>query len=303
MKCRLLLLVAASSLSLIASVRDASAIQAYAIEDLNNLVIFDTATPSTVTTLPFSGATTRLDGLDFRPANGLLYGYDQSSNQLVTVDPLTAVTTFVSNPSTTSSSSELGLDFNPVSDRLRLVNEDDQNLRTNVETGVTTVDTPLAYLAADPNFGINPLINEAAYTNADNDPVTSTTLYYLDYGLDILATTSNPNGGAVTTVGPLGVNTTGYTGFDIFTDAGGMNTAYAILSNSDNLPSFYTVDLSNGAASLVGQVGDGDIREVYALALTPVVPEPSTLLTWAAMATLAGEAMRRRRGNTTVERG
>lgn len=303
MKRRLLMFVAFSGMLMVAFLREASAIQAYAIEDFNNLVIFDTATPSTASTIAFSGATTRLDGLDFRPANGLLYGYDQSSNQLVTVNPLTAVTTLVSNPSTASSSSELGIDFNPVSDRLRVVNEDDQNLRINVETGATTVDTPLAYQPADPNFGINPLINEVAYTNADNDPITSTTLYYLDHGLDILATTTNPNGGAVATVGTLGVNTTGYTGFDIFTDAGGMNTAYAILSNSDNSPSLYTISLGTGAATLVGQLGDGSIREVYALALAPVVPEPSTLLTWAAMATLAGEAMRRRRVNVTVERG
>ncbi|HEY6563246.1 MAG TPA: DUF4394 domain-containing protein, partial [Pirellulaceae bacterium] len=249
-------------------------------------------TPGTTSTIPFSGATSRLDGLDFRPANGLLYGYDESSNRVVTVDPLTAFTTLVSNPTTGSTTSDLGIDFNPVPDRMRLVNVDDQNLRINVDTGATIVDGTLAYDAGDPNTGVNPLINEAAYSNNDNDPATATTLYYLDYGLDILVTTSNPNGGVVNTVGNLGVLTSSYTGLDIFTD-GGVNTAYAILSNSDNLPSLYTVNLQTGAAALIGQVGNGSVFEVYSLALVPV-PEPSS---WFVVTTVAltGAALRRRR--------
>ncbi len=100
------------------------------------LIRFDIANPggSSVVGL-FSGAVNAIDGLDFRPANGLLYGYSSSLNSLVTINPLTAVTTFVSSPSTGSSISLLGVDFNPVPDRLRLVNLNDQNLRINVDTG------------------------------------------------------------------------------------------------------------------------------------------------------------------------
>jgi hypothetical protein len=57
---------------------------------------------------------------------------------------------------------------------LRLVNAVDQNLRINVDSGATTVDSALAYAAADPNFGVNPVVTEVAYINNDNDPVTGT---------------------------------------------------------------------------------------------------------------------------------
>ena len=84
------------------------------------LIRFDTSTPGSVTVVGnFSGATSFLSGLDFRPADGLLYGYNGVTNQLVTVNLATAQTTFVANPSTGSNTTDLGLDFNPMADRLR----------------------------------------------------------------------------------------------------------------------------------------------------------------------------------------
>jgi hypothetical protein len=275
--------------------RDAAAIQAYAIQDFNVLVAFDTSAPELATTTPFSGATNQLDGLDFRASNGLLYGYVQSSNQLVTVDPTTAVTTFVSNPSTPSTSNDLGIDFNPVADRLRVVNANDENLRINVDTGATIVDGTLAYIPGDVNFGVNPNINEAAYLNNDIDPGTTTALYFIDYVADDLVVTTNPNAGELTTVGSLGVDTEFYTGFDIFT-AGGVNTAYAILTEGNNAPGLYTINLSTGAASFIGTVGDGGIAEIYGLAIVPEPSSPTLLLA-------AGLAFATCRGKRRENRG
>ena len=57
----------------------------------DTLIRFDIATPGSLTTVGLlSGAVTRLDGIDFRLANGQLYGYDAFTNQVVTVDPATA---------------------------------------------------------------------------------------------------------------------------------------------------------------------------------------------------------------------
>lgn len=218
--------------------------------------------------------------LSIRPANRLLYGYSLP-NQLVTIAPLTAMTTFVSTPSTGSTAGFLAIDFHPVADRLRLVNINFQNLRINVDTGATTVDTSLAYGAGDPNFGRSPAIIDAAYTNSDTNPATGTALYYIDHVRDTLVTTTNPNGGVLSTVGSLGVTTGTNTGFDILSDGFGGNTAYALLTplGATGVTSLYNVNLSTGAATLVGGLGG---RVALGLAIVQptsgVIPEPSSAL-------------------------
>jgi Domain of unknown function (DUF4394) len=269
-------LTSAVALLLAAASTESKAALAYTIEG-NTLYRFDTATPTAVTAVgAFSGFTAVVDGIDFRPANGVLYGYSQISNAIVTIDVSNAVTSFASTPSTASSTFDLGIDFNPAADRLRLVNLDDQNLRINVDTGATIVDGPLAYAAADPFFGVNPNIKDAAYTNNDNNPATGTTLYYIDIGTNSLVTTSTPNAGTLTTVGSLGVNPNDLLGFDIITDPfTGVNSAFAIL-DTGVASGFYTINLATGAATLVsGTVPNG----FFGLAVTPTaVPEPGTAL-------------------------
>lgn len=265
------------------------AITAYSISsNTESLLRFDTATPGIFTTVAnFSGAVSGLQGIDFRPANGLLYGYSNGSNTLVLVDPNTAVTTLLPAPATGSNTFNLGIDFNPAADRLRLVNVNDQNLRINVDTGATTVDGVLTYVAGDANFGINPQINEAAYLNNDNNPLTATQLFYIDIGTDALVSTLNPNAGALNTVGSLGVNTDLLTGFDIYTDpATGVNSAFAIM-RVGGVSSFYSVNLTTGAATSLGATG---INSPFGLAVqpAPVVPEPSTALVGAALLGLIG---------------
>jgi hypothetical protein len=71
-------------------------------------------------------------------------------------------------------------------DRIRVVSDVDQNLRLNPDTGAVIVDTPLAYKSGDPNFGKNANVVHAAYTNSFKG-ATTTTLYVLDTGLDVLA--------------------------------------------------------------------------------------------------------------------
>ena len=278
--------------SLVLSTASSRAQTAYAIANNgNSLIKFDLATPG-VTSLVgnFSGAATNLDGIDFRPADGLLYGYGVTGNALVTINLNTAATTAALSPSIASTSDDLGIDFNPVADRLRLVNVNDQNLRINV-TGPTTADGALAYIVGDANFGINPAINEAAYTNSDTNLATGTSLFYIDYGRDILVSTLNPNAGSLQTVGPLGVDTTGFTGFDILSDGLGGNTAYALLTASSGIASLYTVNLNTGAATPIGVISQTAATRPYGLAIQ-AVPEPGTMLFGFA---LAGACLTRKR--------
>jgi hypothetical protein len=259
-----------------------------------SLVRFDVTNPGLAETVgTFGGVAERIDGIDFRPSDGRLYGYAQTSNRIVTIDLNNAFTTLVSTPTTASSVRNVGIDFNPVPDRLRLVNPPDQNLRINVATGDTLVDGALAYAAGDPNFGANPVINEVAYTNSDTNPATGTALYYIDSALDILATTTNPNGGALNTVGSLGINAGELTGFDIYSDGLGGNTAYAILTSA-GVHSLYRVNLGTGAATTVGAIAPQIVRPFSLAIVQPTIPEPSSGLV-ACVLTLMSAGMNSRR--------
>ena len=172
------------------------------------------------------------------------------------------------------------------------MNVNEQNLRINVGTGATVSDTALAYIAGDPNVGVNPAINETAYTNSDTNLATGTSLFYIDYGRDILVSTLNPNAGSLQTVGALGVDTTAFTGFDILSDGIGGNTAYALLTASSGIASLYTVNLNTGAATAVGVISQTAAIRPYSLAIVQPVPEPGTLLFGFA---LAGVCLTRKR--------
>jgi hypothetical protein len=93
----------------------------------------------------------------------------------------------------------------------------EQNLRINVDTGLTIVDAPLAFLASDPNAGANPDVTGTAYRNSDADPATGTELYAIDAARDVLVEVPLPggaNGGQLATVGALGVDTDLAAGFN-----------------------------------------------------------------------------------------
>ena len=253
---------------------------AYAIANGGTtLVRFDTATPGTVTTVGnFSGGNTFLDAIDFRPATGQLYGYLSSSNSFYTVNLATgALTAAPAVTGAATNTNQLGIDFNPTIDRVRIVTDSAQNLVYNPNNGVTTVATNLFYAPGDVNLtpGAAPLVVENAYTNNIAGFFGTSTQYGIDYGVDALVTIAN-NAGTLNTVGSLGVDTDAFTGFDIFTGTNGVNSAFALL-NGDTTQGFYSINLATGAATLRGNLGGG-LSQIYSLAIVPtVVPEPGSV--------------------------
>jgi hypothetical protein len=78
----------------------------------------------------------------------------------------------------------------------------------------------------------------------------------------------SPNSGTQFTVGALGVDVQAVGGFDIET-SGATNTAYAALNtNLRGVPQLYTVDLSTGAATAVGNIGRAR-RPLLGIAVAP----------------------------------
>jgi hypothetical protein len=238
----------------------------YGVTAFNNLVSFERANPATVySKVSFTGlqANEQILGIDFRPSNAQLYGLG-STSRLYTINPVTGAATQVGAGQFTPllSGADFGFDFDPVTDKIRVVSGSDQNLRIDPDTVVATTDTPVAFDPTDPNVAVNPSVHGLAYTNNVAGSL-STTLYGIDSNLDRLVrigstggSPTSPNSGLLFTVGALGVDTSGFTGFDIPSSG---NTALAVLAppnfvptNSSNL---YTIDLTTGATTEIGYVG------------------------------------------------
>lgn len=122
-----------------------------------------------------------------------------------------------------------------------------------------------------------------AYTNNDNDPSTGTTLFYINSGSPSnLYNTTNPNGGVLSAVGPLGVSTSDNVGFDI---SGLSGSAYASLTPVTGAgSSFYRINLTTGAATLVGSVGSTGVV-LYGIAAPISAPDTGSALVLLALGT------------------
>ncbi len=243
----------------------------------NRLVSFDRATPGTTrTSVAVTGlqAGENLLGIDYRPADGLLYGVG-SSGRIYTLNPdtgsasvkatLSADATDTTAPYTALAGTDFGVDFNPMADRLRVVSNTGQSLRINVDTGATTTDGSINGGAA------NSAITASAYTNAFAGTA-STTLYALDSATDTLYVQNPPNNGTLASPVALGVDAGAANGFDIDAQT---NVGYAVL-NVGGARTLYTINLAAtaNAASPAGALAVSE--DVRGLALR-AAPAPVVL--------------------------
>jgi LPXTG-motif cell wall-anchored protein len=238
----------------------------------NQLIRFSGTSPGTVSSaVAVTGLQSgeSIQGVDVRPANGQLYAVG-SSGRLYTVDPNSGAATQSGPWSLTLNGDAFGVDFNPVPDRLRVVSDGDQNLRINVDTAEATVDGTLKYAPADPNASANPMVVAAGYTNSMAG-AQSTSLFVIDSGLDVLARQDPPNDGVLNTIGKLGVDVSSAAGFDIAPDG---NRAFAALTTVGGSGSdLYSIDLTTGAATRVGPIGNGQaIRGLASILPTAAAP-------------------------------
>ncbi|MGK5079843.1 DUF4394 domain-containing protein [Janthinobacterium sp. HLX7-2] len=240
----------------------------------NKLLSFDRATPATIrTTATVTGlqAGENLLGIDFRPADGQLYGVG-STGRIYTLNGSTGAATLKASlaadaadttaPYTALAGTEFGVDFNPVADRLRIVSNTGQSLRINVDTGATTTDGNINGGAA------NTAITAAAYSNSFAGTA-STTLFVIDAANATLYTQNPPNNGTLASAVPLGLAATGVAGFDI--DARS-NTGYAIMTVA-GVRNLYTLNLAAATAPATLVAAIGVTEELRGIALTtPAAP-------------------------------
>lgn len=259
----------------------------------NSLLRFSSANPTLTTTVAITGvpAGETLVGIDFRPATGQLFGLsvNDSSNtgSLLILDPQLGTATPVGtagqialvdaagNPVDLPGTG-FGFDFNPTVDRIRVVTSSGLNFRLNPLTGAA-VDGDSGG-AAGSVAGINPdgaikgsttSADATAYTNSFSQTGTPvTTQYTLDATTNSLLIQNPPNSGTQTA--PLAITLNGaaldfdaVSGFDIPDDvqvasanAPASGRAFAALSVGGTT-SLYAIELSTGAATLIGAVGAG----------------------------------------------
>lgn len=214
----------------------------------NELVSFNSATPGTISPLvPITGlqqAGEKVLGIDYRPATEQLFAVSDFEQSVYTIDAATGAATFVGKGGGAFTGAALGIDFNPTVDRLRIVSNTGENARANPNNGSITFDTAL-------NGDATKLVG-VAYTN-NFAGAGKTTLYGIDADNDrvVIFSGATPNDGATTKLSAgLGFDTDDNVGFDIGIDG----AAFASLTAS-GASSLYTIDLTTGAATLVGGVG------------------------------------------------
>ncbi len=249
---------------------------AFGVTNDGRLISFDPANPSTLLNnvqvanlLPNEV----MVGIDARPAS--------ASGELVIMTSLNRLlslaTTGVATPIGSGFTPALatlqgGFDFNPTVDRLRVISTDTTNRRLNPVTGAS-VATDTAMTFADGQG--TPFVVGAAYNSfqfGTGAAVGSVRQFVVDSRRGVLGETGSQaggnasfNGGVITVVGPLGVAISDNTGFDIF---GPTQSAFLSSLGDNNQASFYTVDLTTGAATLVGTIGTFGVVDIT------VVPTP-----------------------------
>jgi hypothetical protein len=250
----------------------------------NTLIPFDTANPSNPSSvIPITGlGTDTLAGIDFRPQNGKLYGIAVDGAGGVKLYAISIQNGAATQVGTSASfvdangqaiainrNATFGLDFNPTVDRIRVVNSDGLNFRINPNNGAA-VDGNTTVAGNQPDGNINggtTTINATAYTN--NAPnVTVTTQYTLDANSKALFIQNPPNSGTQTSVLPITLggsplNFTAANGFDIpsgvnvtTSNAPATGQAFSALTVGGRT-GLYAIELSTGAATLVGTIGAG----------------------------------------------
>lgn len=207
-----------------------------------------------------------LIGIDYRASDAKLYGLGHMGN-IYTIDPATATATFKvalsADPTDTTAPfsgitgnpAQMGLDFNPAADRLRVVGNDGQNLRINVDTGATFTDGSIN--------GADATVTSVAYSNSFAGAAT-TRMFDIDVKRDRLFLQNPPNDGVLSTSAALGVNATASSGFDI----NGLNNKGVAVLNVGGSQQLYDINLASigsdgNAATLLGNLPAlGSIRGI-----------------------------------------
>jgi hypothetical protein len=231
----------------------------FALTDQNQLLRFNSNRPERLKDVRsitgLNGAV--LQGIDFRPATGDLYGVG-SNSVVYRINPRTGIAV-AEGPAVTPALNGrfFGFDFNPTVDKIRVTSDAGTNLRLNVDEGTLLANDG----ALNPG---TPRVVGSAYTNSSFSAALpgTTMLYAIDSASNTLSLQNPPNAGTLTTVRRLPFDISDQAGFDI---AGSNNVGY-IATRARRGSVLYTVDPATGRSRFSGQIGGGRRLVVTGLA-------------------------------------
>lgn len=245
-------LLALPALLVVAAAGPAQALDLIALNNRNELVMFTDKAPGKAKTLPLTGVSGKLIGIDLRPADKTLYGLG-SDGAIYTINTSSGAAAKKSSLSVPLEAIDYVIvDFNPQADRMRIIGSTGQSLRVNVDTGQAIVDGKLNYRAGDANAGKPKGVYAGAYINSYAG-AKQTQLFEIDSVNGVYITQDPPNDGVLRTVGPTGLpKGTIVTGLDIYTDAKDEYFGFAVAGGT-----LYSLDVGVGKMKRLGNVGDG----------------------------------------------
>jgi hypothetical protein len=230
------------------------AAQAVGLSTDGRLVKFQPNLPQIVTLVPITGLNSVevLQAIDFRPADGNLYGLS-SAARLLQIDTSTGAVTQqavlradasdTSNPYNGLAGASFAINFDPVQDRLRIVSNTGQNLLVNVATGEVLTDA--AVHATGQAAVAGGLAYDHRYAGA-----TVATLFVADVAHQMFGTLNAPADGVVSDLGalglPAGINVNGTGAFNITGGGSGLALLAVQASNGGSL--LFSLDLVSGSA-------------------------------------------------------
>ena len=260
---KLAAVAAVLGLGLVAAV-PAGAESLVVVNDANELMVLDSSHPDVVlqtTALTGLQAGETFVGIDYRPNGGELYGIS-TAGRLYHIDVVSGQAAPVGEPSPTLAGGH-GIDFNPVVDRLRLMNDGDQNQRVNPLDGTRVNDSFLGWGAPFP--GADPQVTALAYS-ANVAGASATTLYGIDTTQDVLVSFASPNNGAPTSHGAIGPNVDDvHNGFDI---AAADGTAWAAISTA-GFHRLFRLTPPSPSLTFVGTFDPAAVGELRGMAVAP----------------------------------
>lgn len=209
-----------------------------------------------------------------------------SDGQSYSIDAASGALTLRGTPDTTEPLNDkaVEIDYNPRAavgaageGRVyRVTSSTGQNYRRQSDSGAkAATDSSFAYVTGDSNAGKSVVVSAVAYTNsgvATTVPAT-TVAYVLDSQNDVLSvlggtsvttantdgrnaaagtcptTVANPDCGQLRTVGKLGIDISGFVGFDILNASEAYATAFA-----DGTYNLYSVNLLNGTMTFISGI-------------------------------------------------
>jgi trimeric autotransporter adhesin len=248
----------------------------YAYNNSNShLVSFSADAPGTLLTdiaLTGLAGPERVVGMDFAPRSDELYGvavnFSTNASRMVKIDRITgAITTIAPGLGALAiGGGYFGISISSFSGLMYITNGTSNVTAIPTVTSSAANNTSYAYAVGDVSFGVTPIITNLAHTPSVGATQPDTLYGISPNGSAITLVrigaanggTASQQAGQLSTIGPLGVGIIpeGYGGFDI---QAGTNTAYAALrvgpTTAGAANNLYTVNLTTGAATLVGVIG------------------------------------------------